>query len=393
MSKPEPQPKNGTEPEALVAGRVYAEMTEDERSWAIKVGGSFAEAIAGDSPGSCLAIIGEFLPASVPVPTADEQVRECLVDAFGYQQKQDAERRINVLLDSTGGSLDSAFKVVRYLTWYARELVIYIPGQAKSASTLLALGAQCIYLSPFGELGPLDAQIPDPRNPTRFVSALDCYQSVDYVRKFGVETMSQALTRLGDDARSQIAFVDLLDAASTFGIGAIQPMLKGVRALDFGAWGRSLQIGEKYAQQVLSYNDGILQNKGSQDLEVRSPRGGKEPDHATGISSRLVYDFPHHKYFMDYRELKGIGLEVKIMNERVYRAALQVLDLARNKSFIDFLSVPEAKRRQEVRDRRGEEEGKAAASAETPAGAPAGEPEGVRNTRGPGARRPNRSRK
>ena len=397
MSKPEPPPKNGTEPEALVAGRVYTEMTEEERSRAIKVGGSFAKAIAGDSPGPCLAIMGEFSPTSVLARTADEQVRECLVDAFGYQQKQDAERRINVLLDSTGGSLDSAFKVVRYLTWYARELVVYVPGQAKSASTLLALGAQCIYLSPFGELGPLDAQIPDPRNPTRFVSALDCYQSVDYVRKFGVETMSQALTRLGDDAQSQIAFVDLLGAASTFGIGAIQPMLKGVRALDFGAWGRSLQIGEKYAQQILSHNKGILDSKGSQDLEVRSPRGGKALDHATGISSRLVYDFPHHKYFMDYRELKGIGLEVKVMNERVYTEALRVLDLAQNKSFIDFLSTPEAKQRQVMRDRRAEEEGaeeeEEAASAGTPPRAPTAEPDGARATHGPGARRPNRPRK
>jgi Clp protease len=386
MSERERNSQNGPDPEFLVAGRSAVEMTEDERAKAIATGASFATAIAGDSPGSCLAIVGEFLPTSAPGQTADEQVRECLVDAFGYQKKQEGKRRINVLLESTGGSLDSAFKIVRYLTWYAKELVIYVPGQAKSASTLLALGAQCIYLSPFGELGPLDAQIPSPRNPTTFVSALDCYQSVDYVRKFGVETMSQALTRLGDDARSQIAFVDLIGAASAFGIGAIEPMLRGVRALDFGAWGRSLQIGEKYAQQVLSHNKGILDDNGSQDLDSKADRGSRAPDDAVRISSRLVYEFPHHKYFMDYRELKRIGLDVRIMSEDVYWAALRVLELCRDRSFIDFLSSPETEKRQERQKTREARPDKEEKRAETSPGVSAGGAEDARTPDGTRAR-------
>ena len=85
-------------------------------------------------------------------------------------------------------------------------------------------------MSPFGELGPLDTQIHDPRDPGTDISALDCYQSVDYVREFGFGTMDKALGLLSDKTRGQIALGDLIDTASDFAIGAITPMLEGVRA-------------------------------------------------------------------------------------------------------------------------------------------------------------------
>lgn len=342
----EEKPSKG--PAFLVPGHIPEEMTEEQRKEAVETGASFAQAVGHDSE-PCLVITGEFLPEGYPVRPADKQVRDCLIRAFGYQDKPETKRVINVLLDSPGGVLDSAFKIVRYLTWYAKHLRIYVPRRAKSASTLLALGAERIYLSPFGELGPLDAQILSPRNPQGFVSALDCYQSVDYVRKFGVDTMSQSLSRLGDDARSQIAFVDLLEAASSFGTGAIRPMLEGIKALDFGAWGRSLQIGEIYARQVLSNNKQILTNSRPPDSGDGSSPGRQEPDPAAAIASRLVYDYPHHLYFMDYREIKDIGLETEIMSKDIYDAAMRVLEKCEGKSFVDFVSSAESEMPREKR--------------------------------------------
>jgi len=330
-------------------------MTEQERKEAIEAGASFAKVIAHDSPGPCLVVTGEFVPPGYPTRTADAQVLECCVDAFGYQERPtpDSERRrINVLLDSPGGSLDSAFKIVRYLTWYASELNVYVPRRAKSASTLLALGAHCIYLSPFGELGPLDAQIFDPRNPTKFVSALDCYQSVDYVRKFGVNTMSQALSRLSSEAGRSSAFGDVLRAASSFGVGAIQPMLDRIIALDFGAWGRSLEIGEKYARQILKENKSMLNAAGYPDPGIGKSRMDGALDRAAEVARRLVYEYPHHLYFMDYREIVDIGLKTEVMSEDAYEAAMRVVEVSEGKSFIDFVSNGEKERRRERREQR-----------------------------------------
>lgn len=217
-----------------------------------------------------------------------------------------------------GGSLDTAFKMVRWLSWYADHLNVYVPRKAKSASTLVALGATRVYLSPFGELGPLDTKIEDPRNPTTYVSALDCYQSMDHVRRFGVATINEALTRLSDFGRGQISLADLVGTASDFSVGAIAPMLRVIRALDFGAWGRSLEIGEKYARILL------LNNHTQEEAET--------------IATRLVYHYTHHLFPIDYKEACDIGLKAKVMSKETYDSAMEVIDECHRKAFVGFVS-------------------------------------------------------
>jgi Serine dehydrogenase proteinase len=302
---------------------VPEEMTQEERDAVIAAGGDFAKEIGGPDP--CLVITGQFTPLVRNGRLAENQVMQACMDTFGYPDGKKA--RINVVLDSPGGSLDSAYKIVRYLTAYATELNVHVPRRAKSASTLLALGAKRIYLSRFGELGPLDTQIFDPRNPVAYVSALDCYQSVDYVRLFGVNTMSKALRQLSADAGGQIPLQDLLSTASAFATGGVGPMLTGIRALDFGAWGRSLKIGERYAQ--------IL-------LEDNHPQ-----DEAARIAERLVYSYTHHLFPIDYREAREMGLPAEPMSEAAYRLGLDVVEKCKNKSFIGFVSQDEVARTRE----------------------------------------------
>jgi Serine dehydrogenase proteinase len=323
---------------------VPEEMTQEERDDVIAAGGEFAKKIGGSDP--CLVITGQFTPLVRNGRLAENQVMQACMDAFGYPDGKKA--RINVVLDSPGGSLDSAFKIVRYLTAYASELNVHVPRRAKSASTLLALGAKRIYLSRFGELGPLDTQIFDPRNPVAYVSALDCYQSVDYVRLFGVNTMSKALRQLSADAGGQIPLQDLLSTASAFATGGVGPMLTGIRALDFGAWGRSLKIGERYAQ--------IL-------LEDNHPK-----DEAARIAERLVYSYTHHLFPIDYREAHEMGLPAEPMSEAAYRLGLDVVDKCKNKSFIGFVSQVEA-----ARTREKEQENKAGADGDAHPQAGAGD--------------------
>jgi Serine dehydrogenase proteinase len=259
---------------------------------------------------------GQFPPLGDDQKLAEIRVKDACLDVFGYPGKHKV-KTINILLDSPGGSLDSAFKIVRYLSCYAGELNVYVPRRAKSASTLLALGAARIYLSRFGELGPLDTQIFDPRNPVAYVSALDCYQSVDHVRQFGITTMSEARRQLSADVGVQASLADLLGTASAFATGAIEPMLRGVRALDFGAWGRSLKIGEMYARLLLREHH------------------RKEAD---SIARRLVYDYTHHLFPIDYREARDIGLNVGLMGQETYQSGLKVLRLCGEKMFIGWIS-------------------------------------------------------
>lgn len=81
-------------------------------------------------------------------------------------QTVDAGTSITLLLDSPGGDIDSAEKMVHLLGQVCQppsgtngNLEVVIPNRAKSAATLIALGADRIVMSDSSELGPIDPQI------------------------------------------------------------------------------------------------------------------------------------------------------------------------------------------------------------------------------------------
>jgi hypothetical protein len=69
--------------------------------------------------------------------------------------------RLDVLLHTPGGSGDMAEKLVEMCRSHCRgELRVIVPNMAKSAGTLIALGADVIIMGYCSELGPIDPQIP-----------------------------------------------------------------------------------------------------------------------------------------------------------------------------------------------------------------------------------------
>jgi len=298
------------------ASYYYREIDSGQRKVIHEAGRRFAE-LTGGHP--CLLLIGKLLGVGDPGDSTERRVQDACEKRFGFP-KPPPEETINVILDSTGGPLDSAFRTVLYLSRYAETLNIYVPRKAKSASTLIAVGANQIFMSPFGELGPLDTQIRDPRNPTDYISALDCYQSVDYVREFGFSTLSQALKQLAAVTQGKLLLTDSLNAAAQFAIGSITPMLSQTRSLDFGAWGRSLKMGEKYAQ--------ILIGRAAQIDQLKAEK----------IASRLVYGYTHHLFPIDITEASDMGLNPQEMSEEECETAVKIVTTCNdNQVCIEFV--------------------------------------------------------
>ena len=296
-------------------------------------GREFAK-LTGDDP--CLLLIGRILGEGAPGGSTEQRVQRACQQRFGFPKPQ-PERTINVIIDSTGGPLDSAFRTVLYLSRYAGKLNVYIPRKAKSASTLIAVGASRMFMSPFGELGPLDTQIRDPRNPTDYISALDCYQSVDYVREFGFSTLSQALKQLATVTQGKLLLSDSLNAAAQFAIGSINPMLSQTRSLDFGAWGRSLKMGERYAQ--------ILITRASQTEQGKAEK----------VASRLVYGYTHHLFPIDINEAHEMGLNPEEMSEEVYDHAIKIVESCDdNRVCVEFVDQRDQHGERDERDERGQ---------------------------------------
>ncbi|MDQ4001820.1 MAG: serine protease [Actinomycetota bacterium] len=69
------------------------------------------------------------------------------------------ERELDLIIHSPGGSPDAAEQVVNYLRTQFDYIRCFVPLQAKSAATMIALGCDEIVLGLHSELGPIDPQI------------------------------------------------------------------------------------------------------------------------------------------------------------------------------------------------------------------------------------------
>jgi serine dehydrogenase proteinase len=66
---------------------------------------------------------------------------------------------IHLILYSPGGDGETAVRMVRSLQARCKELTIIVPDIAKSAATILAMGAHRILMGPTSDLGPVDPQL------------------------------------------------------------------------------------------------------------------------------------------------------------------------------------------------------------------------------------------
>ncbi len=84
---------------------------------------------------------------------------------------------LHLLLVSPGGDGEVAVRLVRSAQARCSELTVIVPDIAKSAATLLALGADKILMGPASDLGPVDPQF--PMGEYDLVSAKDIIAAVE----------------------------------------------------------------------------------------------------------------------------------------------------------------------------------------------------------------------
>ncbi len=92
--------------------------------------------------------------------------------------------KLDVVLESMGGDLDSAYKMLLLLKSYAKTVTVIVPFYAKSAAALIALGADQLQLCRAGELGPLDPQILDTTSD-QMVPSFSIKKMVDFIIDVG----------------------------------------------------------------------------------------------------------------------------------------------------------------------------------------------------------------
>lgn len=95
----------------------------------------------------------------------DQDIALCQEDYFIIHDllqglQREGIRKIDVYLETPGGSGETAEEIVRFLRKeFTDEVNFLIAGEAKSAGTIMALSGNNIMMAETGSLGPIDAQI------------------------------------------------------------------------------------------------------------------------------------------------------------------------------------------------------------------------------------------
>ncbi|MGO4883479.1 MAG: SDH family Clp fold serine proteinase [Bryobacteraceae bacterium] len=196
---------------------------------------------------------------------------------------------LELLIHSGGGHAPIAYKVMKFFRKRFPKVNVIVPLLAKSAATLMCLGADEIWLGEFAELGPLDVQIDDPlKKGDQPISPIDDFKSMEFLREHAVETLDYFIFQLIE--RSGMSIKEAIHESVPCVTGLVRPLYEKIDPLEVGGHRRSLAVGEEYAKRLLAL--------------VKNPNGER-------IAEQLVWKYPSHDFILDNDEALDLGLPVK----------------------------------------------------------------------------------
>ncbi len=217
-----------------------------------------------------------------------EQLDNDLANAF-YQNRNDLKQnqKVCLIIDSPGGVADDVYKIATLINRICSGFYAIIPRYAKSGATLLALGAERIYMGAHAEFGPLDAQFYDYEREED-MSALDEVQALESLYVFALDSIDQLTmmmrVRSGKKVKSVLPFVD------EFVSKMMVPLLEQVDVTYYTKMSRILKVTKEYAVRLLNKNY------------------SKDKIHL--ISDRLIEKYPTHSFIINREEAIEMGLHI-----------------------------------------------------------------------------------
>lgn len=201
----------------------------------------------------------------------------------------DAGGPVALVIESPGGYARDAFSIARMLCRHAGGFLAVVPSYAKSAATLLALGAERILMGADAEFGPLDAQLWDTEREER-TSALDEVQALERLHSVALEQLDETMMLMMSGAQKRTEV--MLPIACRFVSDTMAPLLEKIDTVHYAKQSRVLKVAEDYAERLLLPHHG--------------------PKAAADIANQLVNGYPEHGFVIDREEmtqLMGVDLE------------------------------------------------------------------------------------
>ena len=206
---------------------------------------------------------------------------------------------VALFIKSQGGNIEAALRIVNILRTYNKKVTAFIPLEAESSATLVALGCDEIQMGPLAHLGPIDSSLTHSLSP------------IDEVLHRKVSVSQDEIYRI----------VKLWKENSNEShVHPYQELFKYVHPLVIGALDRSSSLSIKICQEILSYH--LTEEK-----------------ECIRISNLLNSQFPSHGYPITLKEAKKIGLNAIVLSDELNDLLLELNVLyseMAQKAFTDF---------------------------------------------------------
>jgi len=218
-------------------------------------------------------------------PAMQTQISHDAVDLFGdHLDAIFPTKRISLILYTLGGNTMAAWNLVNMLRMFCDELEIIVPNKARSAGTLMCLGADKIVLTKQGTLGPIDPSLSGPLNPQIPGGAPDARASVSVEAVKGYIEMAKKDFGVAEGPDMARVLIELSSKVHPLVLGAIFRSRSQIQFL---------------AKELLK-------------SQVKDASKSKK------IIDFLCSESGSHDYTINRREAKALGLEVETPSEGFY---------------------------------------------------------------------------
>jgi ClpP class serine protease len=199
---------------------------------------------------------------------------------------------IDLMVHSPGGQADAAERIISLARSYSGDnFEVIVPSYAKSAATIIALGADAVVMSDSSELGPIDPQliITGPQGSTRRAAA-----------SF-VEHRDELLQRIKNGVQTQEP------------IHGYMQMLQQVDGPFVKDCERAINLSKEMARKWLRSH-------------MMKGKSASEVDRAVDEFSDPTKTLSHGR-MIDYRQARSVGIEVKYIpnDSDIWETILELL--------------------------------------------------------------------
>ncbi len=157
---------------------------------------------------------------------------------------------LTLILVTPGGNPDAAYKIARYIQSVYADFRCFVPGLCKSAGTLLAIGANELIFSPYGELGPLDVQLTKTDDLIGQESGLNISEAFRTVENRAKHTFHAVIGEIISSSGGVVSFQTASHCASEIVASLYGPIFGRIDPEEVGSRARAMRLGEDYGVRL-----------------------------------------------------------------------------------------------------------------------------------------------